>query len=370
MSRDTQHEAVIEAAARALHGAWVEEGRGFNPDFDAMPKSVQAMFRQHGKIAYDAARSGGAEGDGSRAWWLISAIVREAEHDDACSTPDGWRDTPLARAIATANRQRNDLVRVFAEHPQPRQAQGYSDTDVMRIIAFALRLGWTEGRKGEAIDHILQRQNEVIDGALHAALAEHPEPRRYSAEPDGREAVSAADLAQAIDGVPPEPRQDQPVDRASGEPTPMRERCGATFKCRYSNAEYVQPCDRCPYSDVGPQDGGERQRVLEILREAGTAEVEVARLREALRANQADAETGDTDAHKACRLIAVRCRAVLAPSPDDRGGERCSTCNGSHWLNASKLLDGEPSTIPCHDCNADASKPLGHVAADQSRETP
>jgi len=36
---------------------------------------------------------------------------------------------------------------------------------------------------------------------------EHPEPRRYSAEPDGREAVSGADLAQAIDGVPHEPRE-------------------------------------------------------------------------------------------------------------------------------------------------------------------
>lgn len=35
-----------------------------------------------------------------------------------------------------------------------------------------------------------------------AALFGQPEARRYSAEPDGREAVSGEDLAQAIDGVP------------------------------------------------------------------------------------------------------------------------------------------------------------------------
>lgn len=59
-----------------------------------------------------------------------------------------------------------------------------------------------------------------------------------------------------------------------------------------------------------------------------------------------------------------------ADQSSDRGGERCSTCKGSHWLNASKLIHGEPRPLPCSVCNPDGSKPLIFRAADQSVEAP
>lgn len=120
----------------------------------------------------NAARSGEAEGCELRE--ALEEIKNECEGEGAYSTE--LRAVVLTIADAA-----------LAEHPEPRQAEGYSDTDVMRIIAFALRLGWEEGHKGEAVDHILARQNEVIDGALRA-----------------------------------EPREDQPVDRAEEEEAAMR----------------------------------------------------------------------------------------------------------------------------------------------------
>lgn len=49
-----------------------------------------------------------------------------------------------------------------------------------------------------------------------------------------------------------QPARVEQVGEAERLPAPMHDRCRATFKCRYSNAQYVQPHDRCPYSDVGP----------------------------------------------------------------------------------------------------------------------
>lgn len=126
-----------------------------------------------------AARSGEAEGE-DIAIDFLAAVAAPAGRLSLTKPPptpeEVHRDADLiVRACRTA---RDALYgtpfAALAEYPEPRQAKGYSDTDVMRIIAYALRLGWNEGRKGEAIDHILGRQSEVIDGALRA------EPRQGS----------------------------------------------------------------------------------------------------------------------------------------------------------------------------------------------
>jgi helix-turn-helix protein len=121
-------------------------------------------------------------------------------------------------------------------------------------------------------------------------------------------------------------------------PKPMHDRCRATFKCRYSNAEYVRPCDLCPYSDearrsaeqeverlragmrkqgfvLGRNPDGVDDTVAGTLLVVRDAMADVERLREALRVNLADAESGAIDAHKACRLIADRSRAALFSPP-------------------------------------------------------
>lgn len=53
---ESARDDAIDVAARAIHRCWVAEGRGFNPDFDAMTSLVQGLFRRHARAAYEAIR--------------------------------------------------------------------------------------------------------------------------------------------------------------------------------------------------------------------------------------------------------------------------------------------------------------------------
>lgn len=205
---DTQHEAAIEAAAKALEQhlppAFVKLAKGRERRKHWLDYVAAAI------AAYDAARSGEREDD--REWIATGEQAGAARAGETM-----WQGPHLKPGERVTVVPKSELERVRAARSG--EAEGLRDA-----LIFA---------RSELHRAMLERRSTVgyreSFARINAALAEHPkprtslldepackpypEPRRYSADHDGREAVSGADLAQAIDGVPHEPRQDQPVDR-------------------------------------------------------------------------------------------------------------------------------------------------------------
>lgn len=121
--------------------------------------------------------------------------------------------------------------------------------ETLNAALYALQ--WITDHPGVHLEAAVQRTADKAAQAILVALSEHREPRRYSAEPDGREAVSADDLARAIDGVPAEHLETGEREaRRCEDQTPGGQRCTRPYRHldhhRYSSAEPLQ-------------DGGERE---------------------------------------------------------------------------------------------------------------
>jgi hypothetical protein len=150
--------------------------------------------REAAVAAYDAARSGEAEVE--PALDRIKAAARAAF--DFANESDEFSDRFEQWWAYWSGEERAAL----AEHPEPRQAEGDLQEAAREalVVLAALKLGDVRERHVPELWDLLLRAHDL----LLAALSHHPEPGP----------MVGAGLSGPPLGPQPEPRQDQPVDRA------------------------------------------------------------------------------------------------------------------------------------------------------------
>lgn len=211
MPRDTQHEAAIEAAAEASWRPGVPE----DADWKLLTPGQQAMVREEwvaGKAAYDAARSG--EREDAREWTL--RLCPECGWSSSTHVPRGLCCSTKPHQNYTMDSftvvPKSELERVRAARSGEAEGEALPTVDTyLGMIQDERSHGLTAS--GELIERWLNEARQVIA----AALAEHPEPPWKCPTHGwmGRVAGFAGPCPHC-DWNPGEPRQDQPVDRASG----------------------------------------------------------------------------------------------------------------------------------------------------------
>lgn len=374
MPSDTQHEAAIEAAAKALRNTVA----GFQSAWDDYTtESERESWRERARIfaaAYDAARSGeaGGEQESRERFELIQRFAQAFANPECDADCEGTGIDVEGSEWTLCECVQSKLERIEAgevSHPEPRQDQPVnraSGVPIMREASGKVPTyePFPDGPpENWPTEYVSLADYEALAAEHPGAADPHdPEPLRDG----GERRCSKSSICVLGDGHIP-PCKFQPGNLLAGGPveaeglTDERVECVASELALIDNYDpntvgdidgWVAICDeyngkarrviaaldRHPHQDVEPE--GEREAIEQAQREHGCeTAVDRVRFRTAWNACKAHSEAlrerdaiQVSEAHEARRQAEVEverlweapdhaAQTVLA-SPDDRGGER------------------------------------------------
>lgn len=186
MPRDTQHEAAIEAAAKELYESMFSAAD--NKTWTTLDEGVRASMRdevRRSRAAFDAARSGEAEGEaGVWATVVINDAFEPTEITDVKFLEElSETGISLERLFIRPGRS----VAALAEHPEPRQDQPVARASGGAKLNQTLRPCFIASNG----DTLILTDEQAAN--VSRILSEHPEPPDRSPGWTARKAITMRD---------------------------------------------------------------------------------------------------------------------------------------------------------------------------------